>query len=39
MVSTIDANTDPDGTTNEGGGVHRRHRPRTLIRGVVRITA
>lgn len=37
-VQTIEANTSPNSTNNEGGGVHRRSRPRHLIRAVVRIT-
>lgn len=36
---TIEANTSPSSSNNEGGGVYRRTRSRNLIRAVVRITA
>jgi peptidoglycan hydrolase-like protein with peptidoglycan-binding domain len=39
QLRTIDANTSPESSNNEGGGVYRRTRARTLVRGVVRITA
>jgi hypothetical protein len=38
VVQTIDANTSLDSGNNEGGGVFRRSRSRTLIRSVIRIT-
>lgn len=38
-IRTVDANTSPDSGDNEGGGVYRRTRQRTLVRGVARITA
>ncbi|MCW1885538.1 hypothetical protein OKA04_12430 [Luteolibacter flavescens] len=38
-VQTIEANTSPSSTNNEGGGVYRRTRSRNLIRAIVRITA
>jgi hypothetical protein len=36
-VATIEANTDPDSTDGEGGGVYRRSRSRGVMKGVVRI--
>jgi hypothetical protein len=38
-LRTLDANTSPESGDNEGGGVYRRTRDRTLARGIVRITA
>ena len=38
-VQTIEANTSPASSDNEGGGVFRRSRSRNLIRAVYRITA
>lgn len=38
-VQTIEANTSPASSDNEGGGVFRRSRSRNLIRNVYRITA
>lgn len=36
-VATIEANTDPGSSDNEGGGVYRRNRSRNLIKAVLRI--
>jgi len=36
-IQTIEANTSPSSSNNEGGGVYRRTRSRNLIRGIVRI--
>lgn len=38
VFQTIEANTSPSSSNNEGGGVFRRSRSRNLIRSVIRIT-
>ncbi len=37
-VHTVEANTSPDSSNNEGGGNFRRSRSRNLIRAVIRIS-